>query len=405
MNPIAKKTFPNGVTCLSMTGTDRGPLNVSVYFPGGRLFETEANAGITYMMLEWMLNKCRTRTKELNLIESVTIENHADFSGFSLNLSDEEFPLALQLLRQLVTQPSENSYLKEEKDLSLFEIQRTNLDPLRRPVELFYQSLFAGHPYALSRFGTESTIESISFDQLVDWRNEVIHHDKMLVVVSGPLSADRVFSGVGEIFGTISTEKRPSRAPVLPLIPFKKFTPKIEKTKFERTSVVVGHKGVDAKDHRYPDLEVLRHWLAGSKGKLHQSLREKLSLAQNVNAYNVSLLRGGAFFLHAIAKPQDENQLVDYMTAFFSSLSKIMISKEDFDVAKKQAITLYNQDLRSNDALSYHMASQFMVGRDPSVVEDYETRIQKTQHSKMMSTMKDIFSEELYAMGIARSQA
>lgn len=209
---------------------------------------------------------------------------------------------------------------------------------------------------------------------------------------------DEVF----EIFGMVSTEKRPFRASVLPLIPFKKFLPRIEQSKSDRTSVVVGHKGVDSKDHRYEDLEVLRHWLAGSKGKLHLSLREKLSLAQNVNAYNVSLLRGGAFFLHAIAKAEDENKLVDYLTAFFSSLNKVAISKEDFDAAKKQAVSLYLQGLQSNDTLSYHMASQLITGRDPTKHDDYETRIGKVQHTKMMSVMKEIFSEEMYAVGIVR---
>ncbi len=398
-----KKTFPNGVTCLAIKASNKAPVNISAYFPGGRLFETEANSGITYLLLQFMLNKYRSLNKDSKVLDQISIENHADFCGFSLNVAKEDLTVALRTLFQLLTLPiKESSYLKEEKDTSLREIQRTSTDLLRRPVELFYQSLFAGHPYAFSRHGTESTVESISFDQMMDWREEVIHLDQLNIVISGSIAPEQILDEVFEIFGMVTTEKRPFRASVLPLIPFKKFLPRIEQSKSDRTSVVVGHKGVDSKDHRYDDLEVLRHWLAGTKGKLHLSLREKLSLAQSVNAYNVSLLRGGAFFLHAIAKAEDENKLVDYLTAFFSSLNKVAISKEDFEAAKKQAISLYLQGLQSNDALSYHMASQLIAGKDPTKHDDYETRIGKVQHSKMMSVMKEIFSEELYAIGIVR---
>jgi len=398
-----KKTFPNGVTCLAIQAASKAPVNLSVYFPGGRLFETEANSGITYLLLQFMLNKYKS-TNSVDA-KSLAIENHADFCGYSINLSKEDLTKGLKTMFQLLTQPvKDTSYLKEEKDGSLLEIHRTARDPLRRPVELFYQSLFAGHPYAFSRYGTESTVESITFDQLMDWKDEVIRMDKMFVVISGSITPENILDDVFEIFGMIPTEKKPARASVLPLIPFKRFTPKVEQAETDRTSVVVGHKGVDSKDHRYEDLEVLRHWLAGSKGKLHLSLREKMSLAQNVNAYNVSLLRGGAFFLHAIAKPEDEAKLVDYMTAFFSSLSKVAITKEDFDGAKKQAVSLYLEGLQSNDALSYHMANQLIAGKDPTRYDDYESRINKVQHSKMMSVMKEIFSEELYAIGVVRGE-
>jgi zinc protease len=400
---MLKKTFPNGATCLAIKASNKAPINISVYFPGGRLFETETNSGITYLLLQFMLNKSRSLNKNSNLADQVTIENHADFCGFSLNVAKEDFMEGLRSLFLLLTLPiKETAYLTKEKDKSLLEIQKTNQDPLRRPVELFYQSLFAGHPYAFSRYGTESIIESISFDQILDWKDEVVRMDQLFIVISGSVAPEQALDEVFEIFGMFTTEKRPSRALVLPLMPSKKFLPKIEQSRSDRTSVVLGHKGVDSKDHRYDDLEVLRNWLAGSKGKLHLSLREKLSLAQNVNAYNVSLLRGGAFFLHAISKPEDENKLVEYMTAFFSSLNKVSISKEEFDNAKKQAITLYLQGLQSNDALSYHMANQLIAGKDPTKYEDYETRITKVQHTKMMSVLKEIFSEELYAVGIVR---
>lgn len=400
---MLKKTYPNGVTCLAIEATHKGPTNLSLYFPGGRQFETEANSGITYLLLQQMFNQFRAHQPDQSIMDPITLENHADFCGFSFGGIKNELSQALKMMFQLLTLPTKGtSYLKEEKDHSLREIARTIKDPLRRPVELFYQSLFSGHPYAFSRYGTESTVESISFDQLMDWKNEVVRLDRMHIVVSGSIAPEKVLDEVFEIFGMIPTEKHPTRASVLPLIPLKKFTPKIEKSDADRTSIVVGHKGVDSKDHRYEDLEVLRNWLAGVKGKLHQSFREKMSLAQNVNAYNVSLLRGGAFFLHAITKPEDEAKLVDYMTAFFASLNKMIISKEEFDHAKKQAIDLYLQGLRSNDALSYYMANQLIAGKDPMRYDDYVARINKVQLSKMMSVMKEVFLEQLYAIGIVR---
>lgn len=405
MNSIDKKIFPNGVTCLALTSNKKTPLNISVYFPGGRLFETEFNAGITYLMLKLMLNKSIAAFENTDTHLEIGIENHADFSGYSLNTRETEFVSSLRFLHHLVTNSVDAIVdLQQEKADSLNEIQKTSQDPLRRPVELFYQSLYAGHPYAFSRYGTVSTIGSITPEQINEWRDEVIQLNRMLIVVTGPLSSEKVVDEVFEIFGNMATKKKQPRATVLPMIPFKKFLPKIEEGGQERTSVVIGHKGVDVKDHRYYELEILRNWLAGGKGKLHQSFREKLSIAQSVNAYNVSLLRGGAFFLHAITKPEFEKQLVDYMTAFFSSLGKLIITKEAFDAAKQQAVDLFEHGLQDHDALSYHIASQYMAGQDPANYWDYETKIKKVQQSKMTPSIQEIFSEELYAVGIVRGQ-
>lgn len=378
-------------------------MNISVYFPGGRLFENELNAGITYLTLKLMLNKSAAAFENTDTHLEIGVENHADFCGFSLNTRETEFASSLKFLHHLATSAIDARVdLQDEKAESIREIQKTSADPLRGPVELFYQSLFAGHPYALSRYGNLGTVGAITPEQINEWRDEVVHLNRMLIVVTGPLDSSKVIEEVFEVFGNVKTEKKPPRATVLPLIPFKKFLPKIQESNVDKTSIVIGHKGVDAKDHRYYDLEILRNWLSGKQGKLHQSFREKLSIAQSVNSYNVSLLRGGAFFLHAITKPEFEKQLVDYMTAFFSSLGKLIITKEAFDSAKQQAVDLFKHGLQEHDALSYHIASQYMAGHDPANYWDYETKIKKVQHSNMTSSVQQIFTEELYAVGIVR---
>lgn len=405
MNDVEKKIFPNGVNCLALETSRKAPLNISVYFPGGRLFENEANAGITYILLQMMLNRTLS-TQDSTIVPDIRVENHADFCGFSMSSSSTNFVQSLQFLHRLVmSNVDDHNQLEKEKADSLDEILKTRIDPLRRPVELFYHSLFAGHSYAFSRYGTLATVGSFSTEQVADWKNEVIQLDRMLIVVTGPISSTKVVEEVFELFGQIPTQKKQPRASVLPLIAFKRFVPKIEEGQQDRTSIVVGHKGVDAKDNRYYDLEILRNWLAGAKGKLHQSFREKLSIAQSVNAYNVSLLRGGAFFLHAITKPEFEKQLTDYMTTFFATLGKLVITKDAFEAAKQQAVDLFTHGLQDHDALSYHMANQFMTGKDPSSYWDYETKIKKVQQSSMATSVQEIFSEQTYAVGAVRGNA
>lgn len=400
------KVLPNGIKCLFLPTPHTASVNISCYFPGGRLYETENNCGITYLLLKMMLSGHLSDGSQLHVEDSgmqISVENHADFFGYSLNALSDHFPQALSQMCQLLTQPALNERdLDHEKRHSMIEIRRIHNDLLRRSVELFYQSLFGRHPYGLSRFGTRGSLETISFAQMVDWYEEMVRINKLMIVVSGNVDEEKVFESITERFGQLQPKNTDERAKVLPLISNRGFTAKIEEKDRRRTGIVIGQKGVDIRDHRYYDLEVLRNWLAGMGGQLHTSLRDKLSMAYSVTAYNISLLRSGAFFMYAATLPENEKEMMGYLTTLFSTLKKVVISKEDFEAAKKQAIGLYYQSLQKNDALSYHMASQFIAGKDPSMHWEYESKIQKVQQSKMMSTMKELFTDELFATGIVR---
>ena len=374
-----------------------------MYFQGGRLFENEKNSGITFLLLN-MMSK-HIENEEQGFLRKLSIENHADFLGFNLNSTSSNFQDTLKFLHLLISEKINNEdSLEEAKQISRMEIQRVMLDPLRRPVELFYQSLFTNHPYGLSRYGTYESLDRITLEEVVDWQNELIHMDNSLITIVGNVSGNQVIDEIFEIFGMIPAKTKSRRAQILPLIPFKKFEPKIEDVDEDWTGIVLGHKGVDIKDERYYELEVLRNWLAGSRGQLHLSLREKLSLAKTVNAYNVSLLRGGIFFLHAITMPLHEDTLVAYMAAFFSSLGKLVIPKDVFEPAKQQAIALFSQGLRSHDAVAYYIASQHMAGIHIEHIDQYKDKIQDVTRTQLQTTLSEIFSENSYATGMVRGQ-
>ncbi|MCC7459864.1 MAG: insulinase family protein, partial [Proteobacteria bacterium] len=311
------KILPNGIRCLFLKTPHTASVNISCYFPGGRLYETENNCGITYLLLKMMLSGHLSDGSQLHVEDSgmqISLENHADFFGYSLNALTDHFPQALSQMFQLLTQPALNECeLDNEKRHSLIEIRRIHNDLLRRSVELFYQSLYGRHPYGLSRFGTRGSLEAITFSQMVEWYEEMVQLNKLMIVVSGNVDEEKVFESISEQFGKLQPKTSPERAKVLPLVSNRGFTPKIEEKDRRRTGIVIGQKAVDIRDHRYYDLEVLRNWLAGMGGQLHTSLRDKLSMAYSVTAYNISLLRSGAFFIYAATLPENEKDMIGYL--------------------------------------------------------------------------------------------
>ncbi|MEZ4846526.1 MAG: hypothetical protein R2877_06185 [Bdellovibrionota bacterium] len=116
------------------------------------------------------------------------------------------------------------------------------------------------------------------------------------------------------------------------------------------------------------------------------------------------LLRGGAFFLHATTKPEHETKLTEYITAFFSSLGKLVISQETFENAKFQAVSMFSHGLRNNDGLTYYMASQHMSGKSMDSVDEYKQRIESVQLPRMTSSISEIFAEDAYAVGMVRGK-
>jgi zinc protease len=401
-----------GVRLLHLHQPSLPLVSVAAHFPGGRLDETEADCGITQFVLRTALKGTERRTSDEIAFEmeslgsSIHVESSADHFGCSMTLLSRDLERGLDLLSDVVTRPSfPEAEIEKERKSIVAGIRRLRDDMFRHPIELFYRALFGLHPYGLPRNGTIESIERIGRGDLLGWYAEAFRWRKMVVAVAGDIDRDRAIDLVRERFGVTGDLDEEPKAELHPVVPARGIREAAEERQREQTGVALGFAGVAIRDDRYFPLEVLRNVLAGMGGRFFTSLREENPLAYTVTAFNIALLRGGAFFTYVATAREKELEARDRLLAELENVRREKVSGEELARAKAYCIGSHAMALQGNMASAYAFLHHLIAGRGPGAVSEYGRKIEDVSADSLRSAAREILDLDQYAIGVVRGKA
>ncbi|MFH1018040.1 MAG: pitrilysin family protein [Pseudomonadota bacterium] len=408
MEPIQ---IPGGITLLHLQTKALPLASAAVYFPGGRLDETESNCGLTQFLLDGSLKGTEHRTAEEiafgmeSLGSAIRVEATADIFGYSMSLLSRNLEQGMDLISDVILHPTfPDREIEVERAATLAGIRRVKDDPFRRSIELFYKALYGHHPYGLPRNGTEASVEAFQRDQITDWYDQVFGWKKMVVAVVGDVERQRAVDLVGERFSVAKDAAEQPRAQIIPVLPDRGLCEETEERDRKQTSLVIGFSGVSLKDERYFSLEVLRNILSGMGGRLFMELREKRALAYSVAAFNIGLLRGGAFFTYAAGSPDLEGEIKMRLASELERAKKRAPAADELEASKAYTQGSHAIALQGNTAQAFIHLHHFMVGRGLEAVSEYEKRVQDVNAEQVRHVAAEIIDLDRAAVGIVRGR-
>lgn len=401
-----------GVRLLHLPNRNLPLVSTAVYFPGGRLDETEENCGITQFVLRSTLKGTENRSADEIAFEMETlgspihVESTADLFGYSMTSLSRDFERGLDLLADVVTHPTfpEGEVQKERLTVSS-GIRRVRDDMFHYPIELFYRALFGLHPYGLPRNGTLSSVERMSRGNLLEWYSDSFLWRKMVVAVAGDVDREKAIELVGERFAVAGDLDEEPKAELHPLVPARGIRAAVEEREREQTGVALGFPGVPIRDSRFFSLEVLRNALAGMGGRFFTALREESPLAYTVTAFNIALLRGGAFFTYVATSREKEAEAQRRIVTELEKIQQKRISNEELARAKAYCVGSHAMALQGNRGLTYAYLHQVMAGRGPEAIADFGNRIEEVTADGVRKVAEDVIDLDQYALGIVRGKA
>ncbi|MFH1262675.1 MAG: pitrilysin family protein [Pseudomonadota bacterium] len=401
-----------GATLLHLHNPALPLVSAAVYFPGGRLDETEGNCGVTQFMLRSTLKGTEHRSADEIAFEmeslgsSIAVESTADLFGYSMSLLSRDFDKGLDLLSDVVTRPAfPDTEVEKERQTITAAVRRSRDDMFRYPIELFYRSMFGLHPYGLPRNGTEESIGRITRSDLTDWYSEAFQWRKMVVTVAGDIDRNRAVSVVREKFGVSGDRDDEPKAQLYPVVPARGVREAVEERERQQTGVALGFAGVPIRDDRYFALEVLRNVLAGMGGRFFRALREEAPLVYTATAFNISLLRGGAFFTYIATSREKENEARARLLSELMNVRERRVPEDELKAAKAYCIGSHAMSLQGNLPVAYAYLHHIIAGRGPEGIAEYESRIESVTADSVCQTARDILNPEQYASGIVRGRS
>src|SRR5262245_1251924 len=207
LSPVRSLVLPNGLTVLVRENTGAPVVAMTLLSRGGSADEAPELNGVTALLGRVLLKGTRTRSA-LEVASAAEdagggIESGADqeYGGLrTWGLARHWRPL-LALLHEVVTVPRlDDGEIERERAVLLAQIRGLEDQPAQVANRVLARGLFGPRGYGLPTSGEEATVARITRDSLLHRLGETYAADRLVLAISGAVTAGEVLDEVGQIF-------------------------------------------------------------------------------------------------------------------------------------------------------------------------------------------------------------
>jgi len=275
-------TLENGLRVVILPYGTQPVMSANLYLPGGGSLDPADRAGLASMTASVLTRGTRSRSAEeiSATIEGVGGSLNAsagqDFLTISTSALVDHMDVALELLQDVAFNasfPDDEVELTRRQTLSGLQAQ---LGQSQAVAQRRFNAVVYGEDHPYGRAATPATVEAITRDELVTFRDDVVHAGGALLLIAGRVDPDEMEARVRELFGDWHGSERTLPSFVSPPERDEARIYFVHRPGSVQSVFGVGHLGV-APDH--PDffaLTVMNRVLGGgADARLFQILREE----------------------------------------------------------------------------------------------------------------------------------
>ena len=326
-------------------------VSVGFWFDVGSRDEPNELAGTSHFLEHLLFKGTPTRSaKEIaETFDAVGGDINAftgkEYTCYYSRVLDDDLPMALEVLADMLGKSLlEPSELESERKVILEEIAMHEDAPDELVHDLFYRSMWDGHPLGRPVLGYNETIGEVSRDQIAGYWQDRYTPTNLVVAAAGNVDHDALAARVDDLFETAPGRKtlREGAGPVMA------GGVNVRKRPTEQAHIVIGTEGISRSDDDRHALAVLDTVLGGGmSSRLFQEVREKRGLAYSVFSYRSLFAETGAFAVYAGTTPQNTETVMDIIRDEIASVVEDGITEAELERAKghvKGALVLSSED-------------------------------------------------------------
>jgi predicted Zn-dependent peptidase len=348
---FSRTTLDSGLTVVSQKMSEVRSVSVGFWFDVGARDEPESLAGTSHFLEHLLFKGTQRRTaKEIaDAFDAVGGDVNA-FTGkeatcYYARVLDEDLPMALDVLSDMLTASKvDPEEFESERKVILEEIAMHEDAPDELVHDLFYRTLWDGHPLGRPVLGYNETISSVSNEDVRSYWSDRYGPPNTVVAAAGNFEHEGLVATLEEVFaGRSGRRTLRSDGPPQPQHGVNVF-----RRPTEQAHIVIGTEGLPRSHPDRHALAVLDTVLGGGmSSRLFQEVREKRGLAYSVYSYRSLFADTGSFAVYAGTTPQNAETVVDLVFAEIEQIRRSGITEAEFQRAKghlKGSLVLSSED-------------------------------------------------------------
>jgi zinc protease len=398
--------FP-GVDLLVRPKRGAGSVSVLLHFPGAPLGETDASAGLSWLLARTALRGAAGVTGDAlaqaaeSLGGALTPSVQSDTMGWHATVAPEGLEAVAGLLHDLAYAPDlDAGQLGVERELQASDARRQRDDMFRHPLQRVLALAFRGHPYGLPGLGEPERVRGFDVAQVAAWARAMSAH-RPVVVVAGDVTPEQAVERLrpltavpGASVGAVGVPAAPSWTPG---------SGNEARAKQQTALALAFPAGRYASADRFP-LKVAGALLSGLAGRLFDELREKRSLAYTVAAVPWLARWSGAMLCYIATSPEREAEAREAMLAELARLSAEPPSEAELARARNYAAGVIEISAQSAAAVAGSVLDAWVHGEVESWA-DTPRRLREVTIEDVMRVSEEVFRADRRAEFVVRGGA
>ncbi|MFN2388695.1 MAG: M16 family metallopeptidase [Actinomycetota bacterium] len=336
--PFERTVLDSGATVVTERMTEVRSVSCGFWFDVGARDEPQKLAGTSHFLEHLLFKGTPTRTAKdiADAFDAVGGDVNAftgkEYTCYYSRVLDRDLPMALEVLSDMIgNSVIDANDFESERKVILEEIAMHEDAPDELVHDLFFGSLWKGHPLGRPVLGYNETIGEVARDAVASYWHERYAPVNLVVAAAGNLDHAELVARVEALFdgsgGTRTTRTGALPEPIAGVNVFKRPT--------EQAHILMGMPGLPHGHEDRHALAVLDSVLGGGmSSRLFQEVREKRGLAYSVFSYRSMFADAGTFAVYAGTTPQNAETVMSIVRDEIASVVDDAITDTELERAK-----------------------------------------------------------------------
>lgn len=377
-----REHLPGGLTVLVRENTATPVVAASLFILVGSRWETEDDAGISYL-LQQVLLKGTARRSALEIVEtaenlggSISASADLDYSELRATALARNWKPMLELIADVALRPSlPTAEIDGERRAMLTGLRNRQDQPFPLAMDTLMSRVFGDHPYGRPVLGRPASLERIDRARLVAHHQRFYRAPRMILAVSGDAPPREVLGEAARLFADAPTGP-PQTTAALPVAAARADRTVIVKPSAQ-AQVLAGFLAPPASHADYAAVKVLNSALGGGMaGRLFTEVRDKQGLAYSTGASYPSRREPSVLFTQLGTAPANQARAEAAMLAELERLRREPLSPSELTRAKGYLLGQFGLDRRTNARLAWYDAFFEALGVGPGFAERYARAVE-----------------------------
>jgi predicted Zn-dependent peptidase len=326
----------------------------------------------------------------------VNASTSVDFTNYYMTLPSNQLELWAMMESERLLYPSWREFYKERDVVAEERRMRSEDNPDGKMYETYLTTSFTAHPYRNPTIGWMSDIYNLTIEKTDAFYRKWYVPENFVAVLVGDVDPEQVRQTLDKYFGGIPAAASP---PLASTKEPRQMGERRTQVEFDaQPQMIVGwHKPTFPEKDAYV-IEVIQYLLTrtGRSSRLYERLVKKEGICQEVESFTAPGDKyPNTFAVHMVPRAPHSNAEAE--RALYEEIERIKrepVPDQELEKIRNQIDANFIKDLENNNGFARQLGYQFLITRDPNVLDNLREELKKVTAQDIMRVAQKYLVKE-----------